>query len=269
MGKVVIITGASAGMGATTAKYLAERGYQVFGASRRATTGNITNGFTELQMDVTNEQSVAAAVGYVIDQVGRIDVLVNNAGIGLIGSIEDTSDAEARGVFDTNVFGLLNVSRAVTPYMREAGTGTIINISSIAGVMGLPYRGIYSASKAAVIAITEAMSAEVKKYNVRVSALLPGDFKTSINENRRVVANALTSNYKTDTEHLNRFVTDEVASSGDPIVIAKRVEQIASGKAGKMLYQVGAPMQKLSTVLHYLLPKRWFEQILLNHYKLK
>lgn len=269
MGKVVIITGASAGMGATTAKYLADRGYQVFGASRRAETGSTTNGFIGLKMDVTDEQSVATAIDFVMAQTGRIDVLVNNAGIGLIGSIEDTSDTEAKGVFETNVFGLMNVCRAVLPHMRKSGSGTIINISSIAGVMGLPYRGIYSASKAAVIAITEAMSAEVKRFGVQVTAILPGDFKTSINENRKVVINAASSDYKTDTDSINKIVNEEVATSADPILIAKKVEQLAEAKTPGMLYQVGAPMQKLSTVLHYLLPGRWFEKILLNHYKLK
>lgn len=269
MGKVVIITGASAGMGATTAQYLADRGYQVFGASRRAETGTISKGFTALKMDVTDEQSVATAVDYVIQNTGRIDVLVNNAGLGLIGSIEDTSDKEAKGIFETNVFGVMNVCRAVLPHMRAAGSGKIINISSIAGVMGLPYRGIYSATKAAVNAITEAMSCEVLRYGIHVSAILPGDFKTSINDHRNVVENATNSAYKTDTENINQLVTAEVATSSDPILIAKKVEQIIESRNPKMLYQVGRPVQKLSTVLHYLLPGRWFEKILLNHYKLK
>ena len=269
MGQVVIITGASAGMGATTAQYLNDRGYEVFGASRRAETGTISNGFTALKMDVTDEQSVAAAVQYVVDQKGRIDVVVNNAGLGLIGSIEDTSDAEAKAIFETNVFGLMNVCRAVLPHMRAAGSGKIINISSIAGVMGLPYRGIYSASKASVIAITEALSAEVLRFGIHVSAILPGDFKTSINDNRNVAVGAGQSTYHADTTAINQLVTDEVATSSDPILIAKKVELIIKTGKPKMLYQVGKPVQKLSTILHYLLPGRWFEKILLNHYKLK
>lgn len=269
MGKVVIITGASAGMGAVTAKYLSDRGYRVYGASRRAQTGQKTAHFTELQMDVANEQSVADAVAYVINEVGRIDVLVNNAGISLIGSIEDTSNAEAKGIFETNVFGLMNVCRAVLPHMREAKSGYVVNISSIAGVMGLPYRGIYSATKAAVIAITEAMSAELKQFGVVVSAILPGDFKTSINDHRKVVDAADQSAYSDETNALSDLVTEEVATSANPIKIARAVEKIITQPKPKLIYMVGAPLQKLSTKLYFLLPGRWFERIIMSHYKMK
>lgn len=269
MGKVVIITGASAGMGAVTAKHLSDRGFQVYGASRRAQTGQKNSHFTELKMDVADEQSVADAVAYVMREAGRIDVLVNNAGISLIGSIEDTSNAEAKGVFETNVFGLMNVCRAVLPHMREASSGRIINISSIAGVMGLPYRGIYSASKAAVIAITEAMSAELKEFGIVVSAILPGDFKTSINEHRKVVEGAAESAYREQTTALSDLVTEEVATSADPILIAQAVEKMISQPNPSLIRMVGAPLQKLSTKLHFLLPGRWFERIIRSHYKMK
>lgn len=269
MVKVVIITGASAGMGATTAEYLSDRGYRVFGASRRAETGRPINGYTELKMDVTDEVSVQQAVDYVLSKEGRIDALVNNAGVGLIGSIEDTSDAEAKAIFETNVFGLMNVSRAVLPLMRKAGTGHIINFSSIAGLMGLPHRGIYSASKAAVIAITEAMSSEVLTFGVYVSAILPGDFKTSINDNRRVVEKAQHSDYRESTDRLNQLVHEEVAHSSDPILIAQKVDQILRSSKPKLIYMVGKPLQKLSTKLHFLLPGRLFEKIIMRHYKMK
>lgn len=269
MVKVVIITGASAGMGHTTAKYLAEKGFRVYGASRRAETGRERDGFTELQMDVCDEASVARAISVVLEREGRIDALVNNAGIGLIGSMEDTSDAEARAVFDTNVFGLMNVSRAVLPHMRKAKSGTIINISSIAGKMGLPYRGIYSATKAAVLMITEATSSEVQAYGVRVCSILPGDFKTSINDNRQVVKAASQSDYKEQTTRLNKQVNHEVQHSGNPIAIAKKVFDILQTNKPAMHYKVAKPLQKLSAFLHDMLPGRWFERILMNHYKIK
>jgi len=269
MVKVVIITGASAGMGATTAKYLSDRGYRVYGASRRAETGREKDGFTELKMDVTDETSVQHAIQFVIEKEGKIDALVNNAGLGLIGSMEDTSDAEAKALFETNVFGLINASRAVLPHMRKSQSGHIINISSIAGKMGLPYRGIYSATKAAVLMITEAMSSEVRQFGIHVCSILPGDFKTSINENRNVVQNASGSVYADTTHKLNKLVSEEVQHSGDPEVIAQKVEQILRSAKPKMHYMVGRPIQKLSTVLHYLLPGRWYERILMNHYKIK
>lgn len=269
MVKVVIITGASAGMGAITAKHLSDRGYKVYGASRRAETGRQKNGFTELKMDVTDEQSVRHAVDFVVAREGTVHALINNAGLGLIGSMEDTSDAEAKALFETNVFGLMNVSRTVLPHMRKAQTGHIINISSIAGKMGLPYRGIYSATKSAVLMITEATSSEVRQFGIHVCSILPGDFKTSINENRNVVKNASGSVYADTTHKLNNLVTEEVQHSGDPIAIARKVEQILQSKKPKMHYMVGKPIQKLSTVLHYLLPGRWYERILMNHYKIK
>lgn len=269
MVKVVIITGASAGMGATTAKYLSDRGYRVYGASRRAETGRVKDGFAELKMDVTDETSVQQAIQHVVETEGRIDALINNAGLGLIGSIEDTSDSEAKALFETNVFGLMNVCRAVLPHMRKNNFGYIINISSLAGVMGLPYRGIYSATKYAVQAITEAMSSEVKAFGIRVCAILPGDFKTNINENRRVVENASSSVYSESTDALNKLVNEEVQHSSDPILIAQKVEQILRSSKPKMHYMVARPIQKLSTILHYLLPGRWYERILMNHYKIK
>jgi len=269
MVKVVIITGASAGMGATTAKYLSDRGYHVYGASRRAETGREKDGFIELKMDVTDETSVQQAIHFVIDKEGKIDALVNNAGLGLIGSIEDTSDAEAKAIFETNVFGLMNVSRSVLPHMREAQSGYIINISSIAGRMGLPYRGIYSATKASVLMITEATSSEVRQFGIHVCSILPGDFKTSVNENRNVVQNASKSVYSQTTQALNNQVNEEVDHSSDPIIIARKVEQILRTAKPKMQYMVAQPIPKLSTVLHYLLPGRWYERILMNHYKIK
>jgi NADP-dependent 3-hydroxy acid dehydrogenase YdfG len=269
MVKVVIITGASAGMGAITAKHLSGRGYKVYGASRRAETSRQNDGFTELKMDVTDEQSVQQAIDYVVEKEGCINALVNNAGLGLIGSIEDTSDAEAKALFETNVFGLMNVSRAVLPNMRQAKSGYIINISSIAGKMGLPYRGIYSATKSSVLMITEAMSSELKAHGIRVCSVLPGDFKTSVNENRRVVQKAKDSVYQEATETLNAMVNEEVNHSADPIAIAIKVEQILKTKNPRLHYKVARPIQKLSTILHDLLPGRWFERILMNHYKIK
>lgn len=269
MGKVVIITGASAGMGAAMARHLADRDYRVFGASRRAITGKHSDGIHELTMDVTDPASVQSAVQYVIAEAGSIDAVVNNAGIGLIGSIEDSSDTEVRALFETNLFGLLTVCRAVLPHMRQAGKGHIINISSIAGKMGLPYRGIYSATKSAVIMVTEAMSSEVSPYGIAVCAILPGDFRTNVNENRKVVHAATHSSYAKATAAIDQVVTEEVANSSDPVMVARKVAHILSQRQPKLLYKVGKPVQKLSAFLHDLLPGRLFERILMSHYNLR
>jgi short-subunit dehydrogenase len=268
MSKVVLITGASAGMGKTTACYLAKKGHKVYGASRSANPGDCIEGVISLKMDVCDEVSVKEAVQLILEIEGRIDVLVNNAGLGFIGSIEDTGDAEAKAIFETNVFGLMNVCRVVLPAMRLAKSGTIINISSLAGMMGLPYRGIYSATKASVLSITEALSAEVKQFNIKVCSVLPGDFKTSVNENRRTALAGSQSVYKTQMNALNDLVNHEVEHADEPIAIAIKIEQIINNPQPKLHYKVAKPMQKLSTVLHFLLPGRWFEKILMNHYKM-
>lgn len=268
MSKVVLITGASAGMGKTTACYLAKKGHKVYGASRSANPGDCIEGVVALKMDVCNEVSVKESVQQIIDIEGKIDVLVNNAGLGFIGSVEDTSDAEAKTIFETNVFGLMNVCRAVLPAMRLAKSGTIINISSLAGIMGLPYRGVYSATKASVLSITEALSAEVKQFDINVCSVLPGDFKTSVNENRRTAKTGNQSVYKTQMNALNDHVNREVEHADEPIAIATKVEQIINNPKPKLHYKVAKPMQKLSTVLHFLLPGRWFEKILMKHYKM-
>lgn len=268
MSKVVLITGASAGMGKTTACYLAKKGHKVYGASRSANPGDCIEGVVALKMDVCNEVSIKEAVQTILDIEGKIDVLINNAGLGFIGSIEDTTDAEAKAIFETNVFGLMNVCRAVLPAMRLAKSGTIINISSLAGLMGLPYRGIYSATKASVLSITEALSAEVKQFNIHVCSVLPGDFKTSVNENRRTALAGSQSVYKTQMNALNNLVNREVEHADEPIAIATKVEQIINNSRPKLHYKVAKPMQKISTILHFLLPGRWFEKILMNHYKM-
>jgi len=268
MSKVVLITGASAGMGNLTACYLAKKGHKVYGASRSANPGDCVEGVVFLKMDVCNADSVNQAVRQIIDIEGRIDVLVNNAGLGFIGSIEDTSDAEAKAIFETNVFGLMNVCRTVLPFMRKAKSGKIINISSLAGMMGLPYRGIYSATKASVLSITEALSAEVKEFGIQVCSVLPGDFKTSVNENRRTASSGSNSVYKLKMEQLNALVNKEVENADEPLAIATIIERIINTPQPKMHYKVAKPMQKLSTILHFLLPGRWFEKILMNHYKM-
>ena len=145
--KVLLITGASSGIGKICAEYLHGRGYKVYGASRTPPSGI---GYPHIRMDVNDDGSVIAGMGEVVDKEGRIDVVVNCAGFGIAGSVEDTSLDEAKAQFETNFFGVLRVCKAVLPSMRRAGSGLIINISSIAGVVSLPFQGFYSAGKFAL-----------------------------------------------------------------------------------------------------------------------
>ncbi|MGC8873617.1 MAG: SDR family NAD(P)-dependent oxidoreductase, partial [Chloroflexia bacterium] len=153
---VVLITGASSGIGLACARYLADRGYRVFGTSRHPEACP-PEPFPMIQMDVCDDASVLRGVEAVRERAGRIDVLVNNAGIGYGGAIEDTSLEEAHRQFETNFFGALRLCRAVLPIMRAQGSGLIVNMSSIGGLIGLPFQGLYSATKFALEGMSEAL----------------------------------------------------------------------------------------------------------------
>jgi len=183
--KVWFITGASKGFGLAFIHQLIAKGDYVAATSRnlqdliKAASTDSTN-FFPLEMDLTNEQSVAEAIAKTIDRFGRIDNIVNNAGYGLMGGIEELSDAEARQNFDVNVFGSLNVIRQTMPHLRRQGSGHIFNIASIGGLVGsFPAFGIYCATKFAVVGFTESLAIEAKPFGINVTAVLPGYFRTS------------------------------------------------------------------------------------------
>ena len=179
MEKVVFITGGSSGIGKSIGEYLYHKGFVVYGTSRnpeRITTSI----FPLLALDVREVQSIQKAVAEVISKAGRIDIVINNAGVGITGPIEEIPTEEIKNNFETNLFGPIEVMKAVLPQMRAQQSGLIINITSIAGYMGLPYRGIYSASKGALELITEALRMEVKSFGIQITNVAPGDFATNI-----------------------------------------------------------------------------------------
>jgi len=182
--RVVLVTGASSGIGRACAAHLASRGYRVFGAQRSAPDS--AGPIEMLRMDVNDDASVHAATSYILKTAGRIDALVNNAGYALMGSVEDTSIEEARAQMETNFFGALRVIRAVLPAMRQQGSGYIINISSLAGVLGLPFSGLYSASKFALEGMTESLRLEVRGFGIKTVLIEPGDFSTQLPAKRQV-----------------------------------------------------------------------------------
>src|SRR3954451_17164307 len=149
-GRVALVTGASSGIGEAAARELVAAGFTVYGTSRKAVAGEQRDGVTFLPLDVTDDASVASAVGDVLARSGRIDVLVNNAGFGVTGAAEESSVEQARALFETNVFGLMRVTRAVLPVMRAQGSGRIINVSSIVGLIPVPFMALYASSKHAL-----------------------------------------------------------------------------------------------------------------------
>jgi NAD(P)-dependent dehydrogenase (short-subunit alcohol dehydrogenase family) len=177
--KVVLITGGSSGIGKSIGEYLSTRNFKVYGTSRNPKNSQEIP-FSLVALDVTKPETITQAVTQIIEKEGKIDILVNNAGIGITGPIEETPDEEIKKAFDTNYFGPINVIKAVLPQMRSQGGGLIINITSIAGYMGLPYRGIYSATKGALELTTEAFRMELKDFNIKMTNVAPGDFATNI-----------------------------------------------------------------------------------------
>jgi NAD(P)-dependent dehydrogenase (short-subunit alcohol dehydrogenase family) len=268
MSKVAIITGGTSGIGKAICIYLSQQGIKVYGTGRSVVNGEIRENITYLKCDVTDDASVKNTVQFVYNQEGKIDLLVNNAGIGMAGAIEDSEIEQIQEIFNTNVAGTLRTCKSVLPIMRNQQSGLIINISSVGGLMGLPYRGIYSSSKSSVELISEAMSMEVMQFGVKVVLIEPGDFKTSINSNRVVSQQTKTSVYKEEFDRIHQLINEEVSKGQDPMKIGKLVFKIMNTKNPKVRYNTGGFSSKLALVLKRILPTRLFERLMMNHYKI-
>ncbi|WP_397447055.1 SDR family oxidoreductase [Polaribacter sp. R77954] len=267
MSKVILVTGASSGIGKSIATFLSEKEYKVYGTSRAPK--NISDfSFQLIALDVLNTKSIQKAVDVIIQKEGRLDVLVNNAGMGITGPLEDTPTNEMRAVFNTNFFGAIDVMKAVLPQMRKQKSGIIINVTSIAGYMGLPFRGVYSASKGALELITEAVSMEVKNLGIDVVNIAPGDFATNIAAGRYHTPVLEHSAYKKKYQENLDLMDAHVNEGMPPIEMAKAVCKIINASKPKLHYKVGDFMQKFSIVLKRILPDRIYEKLLMNHYKL-
>jgi short-subunit dehydrogenase len=269
MSKVVFITGASSGIGKAIGDYLTEKGYKVYGTSRNPQRFETQSSFPLLQMDVAHPESISEAASEIIKNENRIDVLINNAGVGITGPVEETPDNEIHKAFDTNVYGPIRVMKAVLPMMRSQGDGLIINITSIAGYMGLPYRGIYSATKAALEITTEAMRMETKQFGVIITNVAPGDFATNIAAGRYHAPERDDSPYKKAYGDTLKMMNEHVDHGENPLQMAKAIERIILTSKPKVHYKEGAFLQKFSVVLKRILPDRLYERMLMNHYKLK
>jgi short-subunit dehydrogenase len=263
--QVVLITGASSGIGLTCAHHLATRGHRVYGTSRQA---GLSNGNVRmLRMDVTDDESVARGVEEVIRAESRIDVLVNNAGYGIAGAVEDTTVAEARAQFETNVFGPMRVCAAVLPHMRRQRSGLIVNVSSIAGLVPVPFQGLYSASKAALESITESLRMEVRPFGVRVALLEPGDFSTGFTSNRvRTAASTGDSPYRERFERALGVMERDEGAAGSPTAVAQRLEQIMQQRAPRLRHAIGGALQRAAPTLRQLLPNALYERLMMQTY---
>ncbi len=243
MSKVVLITGASSGMGELTSSYLASNGYIVYAGTRDENTAeNKTENINNVYIDVTKTDSIKKAIASIIEKEGKIDVLVNNAGYGLLATVEEGTDEEMFNQFDVNVFGLLKTTREVMPHMRKAQSGVIINISSFLGKMGLPLLAHYNASKYAVEGIVDSLRFETAAYNVRVHSIQSGLFGTNFVKNG-LVANAQTTSedspYKELVAHFVPIVAKAINEGPSPQPIANAVKDIIENENSDIFVPVG------------------------------
>ena len=267
MSKVVLITGGSSGIGKSIGIYLQQKGFVVYGTSRNPAL-NKDSVFPLIKLDVRDVASIKEAVDYIITTSGKIDVVINNAGVGITGPLEEIPSEEIKNNFETNLFGPIEVMKAVLPQMRLQKSGLIINVTSIAGYMGLPYRSVYSASKGALELITEALRMEVQSFGITITNIAPGDFATNIAAGRYHAPILKGSDYELVYGNILQAMNEHVDSGSNPLEMAEAVYKIIETPSPKIHYKVGAFMQKFSIVLKRILPDKVYEKMLMNHYKL-
>jgi len=247
---IVLITGTSTGIGRACAEFFRARGDRIYGGSRKP--------------DVSSNESVTSAVSDILRREGRIDIVINNAGIAVAGAVEDVSLEAAKEQFEVNFFGALRVCRAVLPAMRAQGSGYIINISSIAGLAAVPYQGLYSASKFALEGLSESLRMETRHLGIKVVLVEPGDHRTSFTRNRRTVAP--TEPYKHRfRQAIERMEKDEQNGPG-PAGVAKLIGRIVEMPSPRLRYTVGPAPERAMVWLKRLMPYWVVEATMKNYY---
>jgi len=267
MSKVILITGASSGIGLVTAVYLANKNYKVYGTARRLNemTPIINAGGNAFKLDVTKEEDIINGVNYVIEKEGRIDVLWNNAGFGLWGAVEDISIERAKNQFDVNLFGLARITQEVLPFMRERKEGIIINTSSVGGRIYTPLGAWYHSTKHALEGLSDCLAYELKKFGIKVCLLQPGMIVTEFND---VMLENLQKNSKNSPySKLNKAMINGIKKNiknpigSHPIVVAKCVEKIIISKRPKKRYLVGYGARSMLFIRNWF-GDRFFEFVL-------
>lgn len=255
---LALVTGASSGIGEAAATAFVEAGYDVVGTSRNSAGTVSPVGVTLLNLDVGSDDSVSALVDDVIGRFGRIDVLVNNAGIGAGGAAEESSVEQARRVFDVNFFGLIRMTKAVLPHMRAQGEGRIINVSSVLGFVPVPFGALYAASKHSVEGYSESVDHEVRQHGVRVLLVEPGFTKTSFDANIVPPAVSLAA-YADDRRSAEAVLAESMVSGDEPSVVAATIVRAATDAKPKLRYPAGRQAKQL-TLLRRIVPTRTFDK---------
>jgi len=263
MSKVILITGTSSGFGKSIAKKLHSLGHIVIGTSRNA--DNIKSDYLTMSLNINDYEMSKQLIAEIVSNHGKIDILINNAGINITGPLESMEISDMKKVFETNFFSHMNVIQSVLPGMRLNQSGIIINITSIAGYLGLPFWGAYCASKASFNIIAESLNIELKKFNINVVNIAPGDYKTEILTNRVDSNIANTSPYHKEYSRVINSVNGKMEDGRDPNEVADLVLKIIKQKNPKINYLVGGFLEKKIT-LKSLFPDKFFQKIIMKLY---
>jgi NAD(P)-dependent dehydrogenase (short-subunit alcohol dehydrogenase family) len=255
---VALVTGASSGIGRATARALAEAGFSVVGTSRNATAATPIEGVELVDLDVAQDASVERAVAGTIERFGRIDLLVNNAGIGGAGAAEEASVEQAQRIFDTNVFGVIRTTRAVLPHMRAQRAGRIVNVSSVLGFVPAPYMAVYAATKHAVEGYSESLDHEVRQFGVRVLLVQPGYTKTGFEANA-VGADLPLAVYADQRQVFDQIIARSMDAGDDPALVARAVVAAATDRRPRLRYTVGSLTKRVGTLRRFA-PARAFDR---------
>lgn len=264
--RVILITGASSGIGKACFDYLTSIGHVVYGTSRRADGSEPQM----LQVDVTIPSTLERAVEEILAREGVLGVLVNNAGISVVGAAEETKEEDARKQMETNFWGAANAVNAVVAHMRAQKSGHIINMSSLAGIFAIPYQTFYTASKHALEGYSEGLRMELRQFGIQVSLIEPGDFRTEISDNRKFsgAASEGLGDYHAHFTKTKTIITRDERAGDDVMKIAQLVQRIIQSPAPGLRYPIGKPMDLLAAKIKKLIPQRIFEWLIRNHYKI-
>lgn len=265
--KVVFITGASSGIGKITANYLHKQGYIVYGGSRKPEK-NGNDSYNPIKLDVTSDISVKQSVSTIHKKEGRIDVLINSAGYGIAGPIEETSIEEINSQLNTNFLGVIRLCKAVLPLMRMKRRGLIINMSSLGGISSLPYQGHYCASKFALEGMSEALRMEVAEFGIHVVLIEPGNYHTGFTQNRKNTITGEESAYKKSFKNAIQIIENEEINGPTPQKIAHVILKIIRNSKPRFRYKTGLFKERFFISLKSVLNYNLYEYLMKKHYRL-
>lgn len=254
---IIVITGTSSGIGWCLAEHLGKQGHRVYGLSRKTSQSPF---FTSIGADVCKKNDVEMAIRKVLEKENRIDILINNAGIGMVGAVEDSAAEDISKIFQLNLIAAVHLMQEVLPVMRMQNSGKILNISSIGSEMGLPFRGFYSASKSALDKVTEALRYEIYPWKIQVAALHLGDIKTEIANHRLQVK--VSKPYQQAFGVVHGLMNTHVREGFEPKKVAIFIEKLIAKKTWKAHYTFGKIGQKIALPLKKLLPQFVFERLM-------